>query len=248
MGKRLENGFEWRGGKKPETMGILMWSEIFTHVQPNGDKLAIILLDTQGLFDDESSLKHCIATFAISTMISSITCFNVMNTIKEDDLQYFGLFTEFARLFKQQTNKKPFQNLNFIIRDWPYTHEDEYGYSQKFVKKLLNNYSNQTDDMHQLRDRIWSSFNKINAFLMPEPGDAVCRGNNFNGNLDKIEPEFLKYVKILTTSLFAPENLLAKQINGQKMQPMEWMEYFEECAGIFINKEYPDPKTILMVF
>lgn len=42
----LHGGFKWRGGKNPETNGIWMWSEIFTHDYENGDKIAIILLDT----------------------------------------------------------------------------------------------------------------------------------------------------------------------------------------------------------
>lgn len=53
-------GFKWRSGKCPETNGIWMWSEIFKYESPKGDKMAIIVLDTQGIFDNKCTLKDCI--------------------------------------------------------------------------------------------------------------------------------------------------------------------------------------------
>lgn len=41
------SGFSWRGGSERDTTGILMWSEPFLHESANGQKLAVLLLDTQ---------------------------------------------------------------------------------------------------------------------------------------------------------------------------------------------------------
>lgn len=67
-------GFVWRGGRRPVTTGILMWSDIFTHDYENGDKVAIVLLDTQGTFDSQSSLLDSTTIFALSTLLSSVQC------------------------------------------------------------------------------------------------------------------------------------------------------------------------------
>lgn len=60
------DGFKWRAGRKRETVGIWMWSEIFTHDYANGEKVAIILLDTQGIFDQQTSKR-------VGTMILSLS-------------------------------------------------------------------------------------------------------------------------------------------------------------------------------
>lgn len=81
-------GFSWKGGSKSDTSGILIWSEVFLHDAKNGDKIAIILMDTQGVFDNKSTVKDNTVIFALSTMVSSVQIYNVQNNIQEDDLQH----------------------------------------------------------------------------------------------------------------------------------------------------------------
>lgn len=224
-----------------------MWPEIFTYDFENGENVAIIILDTQGIFDHESSMKDCITTFAISMMLSSVQCYNVMQKIQEDNLQHLDYFTEYGRLAMEQTIEKPFQNLLFLVRDWPYADETDYGYAPKYVERILARNNKQTPEMRQLRDRIKSSFEKIDAFLMPSPGSAVAEGKNTNGDLRQIDPRFIKYVKEIVPSLFAPENLIVKEINGQKLHARDFITYLNAYIKIFNGNELPEPKTALMV-
>lgn len=82
------SGFSWRGGSERDTTGILMWSEVFLHDYEDGRKVAIILLDTQGAFDSQSTVRDCATVFALSTMLSSVQIFNLSQNIQEDDLQH----------------------------------------------------------------------------------------------------------------------------------------------------------------
>jgi len=82
------DGFTWRGGSDRDTTGILMWSEVFKATLEDGEKVAIILLDTQGTFDSESTVKDCATVFALSTLLSSIQIYNLKFNIQEDDLQH----------------------------------------------------------------------------------------------------------------------------------------------------------------
>lgn len=75
------NGFKWKGGKNATTSGIWMWSEIFTHDFDNGDKVAIVLLDTQGIFDTHASPEECRTIFGITTLLSSVQMFNVKDNV-----------------------------------------------------------------------------------------------------------------------------------------------------------------------
>ncbi|XP_056677058.1 atlastin-1 isoform X7 [Monodelphis domestica] len=65
-------GFSWRGGSERETTGIQIWSEVFLIDKPDGKKVAVLLMDTQGTFDSQSTLRDSATVFALSTMISSI--------------------------------------------------------------------------------------------------------------------------------------------------------------------------------
>lgn len=247
VGSNELNGFKWRGGQKPQTAGIWMWSEVFTYDFDNGDRVAILLLDTQGIFDHESSTADCTTTFAISMMLSSVQCYNVMQNVQEDNLQNLDYFTQYGRLARGQSNEKPFQKLLFLVRDWPYADEIDYGYAPKYVERIMTSSNKQSSEMHELRDRIKSSFEKIEAFLMPYPGAAVAEGKNTNGDLRQIDPRFVRSVKEIVPSLFAPENLVVKEINGQKIRAHDFLMYLTEYAKIFNQRTLPEPKTALLV-
>ncbi|XP_031633228.1 atlastin-like [Contarinia nasturtii] len=243
-GNRL-NGFEFAGGHQPKTTGIYMWSEIFTHDFANGEKVAILLMDTQGIFDSRTSLKNNTTIFAISMMLSSVQCCNVMQNIQEDDLQNLELFTEYGRLAMQQTNEIPFHKLLFIIRDWPHPTEIPYGNGETYIDEILNESSDHTTEMKQLRSRLKASFNEIGAYLMPSPGSAVATGRNINGDLSQIDAEFIEHLKSLVPSILAPENLILKKINGQKIRARDLVTYLQTYVTIFNDEETPRPNTVM---
>ena len=82
------SGFSWKSGADRHTTGIIIWSDVFLYDAPNGDKIAILLMDTQGLFDHESSPTDNSRIFSLSTLISSMQIFNLFNLIQENHLQY----------------------------------------------------------------------------------------------------------------------------------------------------------------
>lgn len=120
-------GFSWRGGSERDTTGIIMWSKVFLGTLPSGERVAIILMDTQGAFDSQSTVRDCATVFALSTMLSSVQIYNLSQNIQEDDLQHLQLFTEYGRLALEKSGSTPFQRLQFLVRDWSYPYEADYG-------------------------------------------------------------------------------------------------------------------------
>ncbi|BES90152.1 Guanylate-Hypothetical protein protein, N-terminal domain [Nesidiocoris tenuis] len=241
-------GFSWRGGSERDTTGILMWSKIFKTQLKSGEKVAIILLDTQGTFDSESTVRDCATVFALSTMISSIQIYNLSQNIQEDDLQHLQLFTEYGRLALADSGKKPFQKLQFLVRDWSFPYDAEYGEEggQKILDKRLQISKNQHPELQSIRKHIRSCFTDINCFLMPHPGLRVATNPKFDGRLMEIESDFKDNLRRLVPLLLAPKNLIIKEISGHKVKAKELLQYFQSYIVVYSGDELPEPKSMLV--
>lgn len=130
-------GFSWRSGSDRDTTGIVIWNDVFLYTDQNTDeKIAIIVIDTQGLFDNQGSPMENSKIFAIGTLISSIQIMNLSGVIQADQLQYLQFATAFAK-FSDSNNSGSkttcFQNLVFVIRDWV-----SFLYKCKSIKQKKN--------------------------------------------------------------------------------------------------------------
>ncbi|XP_060767112.1 atlastin-2-like isoform X1 [Neoarius graeffei] len=240
-------GFTWRGGCERETTGILAWSEVFVVDKPDGTKVAVLLIDTQGAFDSQSTIKDCATLFALSTMTSSVQVYNLSQNVQEDDLQHLQLFTEYGRLAMEEIYLKPFQSLMFLIRDWCYPYEHEYGQEggNAFLEKRLQVKQNQHEELQNVRKHIHSCFSNISCFLLPHPGLKVATNPHFDGRLRDIDPDFKKALVNLIPLLLAPENLVEKEINGSKVTCRDLVQYFKAYMKIYQGEELPHPKSML---
>uniref|UniRef100_A0A7S3L446 GB1/RHD3-type G domain-containing protein n=1 Tax=Amphora coffeiformis TaxID=265554 RepID=A0A7S3L446_9STRA len=109
------NGFEWKAGSERNTTGIWMWSRPFLLNRPsdddvnnnnnNNNPLALLLVDTQGMFDHETTMNLTASIFGFSTLLSSFQIYNVDKRIQEDNLQQLALFSEYARMAMSTDNK-----------------------------------------------------------------------------------------------------------------------------------------------
>ncbi|XP_048863182.1 atlastin-2 isoform X2 [Brienomyrus brachyistius] len=240
-------GFTWRGGCERETTGIQLWSEVFVVDRPDGSKVAVLLVDTQGAFDSQSTIKDCATVFALSTMTSSIQVYNLSQNVQEDDLQHLQLFTEYGRLAMQEIYQKPFQTLMFLIRDWSYPYEHPYGLEggRRFLEKRLQVKQNQHEELQNVRKHIHSCFSNISCFLLPHPGLKVATNPHFDGRLNDIDDDFKKELEKLVPLVLSPENLVVKEIGGSKLTCRDLVEYFKAYIKIYQGEELPHPKSML---
>uniref|UniRef100_F6PHU8 Atlastin GTPase 2 n=1 Tax=Callithrix jacchus TaxID=9483 RepID=F6PHU8_CALJA len=223
-------GFTWRGGCERETTGIQVWNEVFVIDRPNGTKVAVLLMDTQGAFDSQSTIKDCATVFALSTMTSSVQ-----------------LFTEYGRLAMEEIYQKPFQTLMFLIRDWSYPYEHSYGLEggKQFLEKRLQVKQNQHEELQNVRKHIHNCFSNLGCFLLPHPGLKVATNPSFDGRLKDIDEDFKRELRNLVPLLLAPENLVEKEISGSKVTCRDLVEYFKAYIKIYQGEELPHPKSML---
>ncbi|XP_068176823.1 atlastin-2-like isoform X2 [Antennarius striatus] len=240
-------GFSWRGGCERETTGILAWSDVFVVEKPDGCEVAVLLMDTQGAFDSQSTVRDCATLFALSTMTSSVQVYNLSQNVQEDDLQHLQLFTEYGRLAMEQVYEKPFQSLMFLIRDWSYPYEHPYGLEggRSFLDKRLQLTQQQHEELQAVRRHVRSCFSHIGCFLLPHPGLQVATNPRFDGRLRDIDQDFRRELGALVPALLAPHNLVEKEIGGARVTCRDLLYYFKAYMKIYQGEELPHPKTML---
>lgn len=237
-------GFDWRTGSKRVTNGIHMWPKIFQHDYPNGRKIAIILMDTQGIFDCESTIDECMRIFALSTLLTSVQIYNVSKNIQEDQLQHLQLFSDYGDLATENGNR-PFQQLLFLVRDWQFPFEYDYG--RKGGEDLLQERLGTNDkptDLKSVRDHISRCFENIGCFLMPHPGMQIVTNSQFDGKIRDLNEDFRNNIEQLVPQLFAPENLVAKKINNKVMKASQFFAFLKKYVAIFQSDQLPTALSV----
>ncbi|KAI6202194.1 Guanylate-binding protein [Aphelenchoides besseyi] len=142
-------GFSWRGGSERDTNGIPFWSKPYLVKNKQGKELVVLLMDTQGAFDQQSTVEDCATIFALSTMISSVQIYNLQSNIYEDDLEQLQLFAEYGKLALEESTGKSSQTLVFLA-----------------VVDYLNGDSKQTQHCIRNINRFEIVFEDLKGFLM----------------------------------------------------------------------------------
>jgi len=236
-------GFSWRNGESPDTIGILVWSHPFILKSRNGEETVILLVDTQGSFDNSSTFKDCASVFALSTLISSLQIYNLRGNIDSSDLEHLSFFANYGALaMENQEDSKPFQSLLFLIRDWSLS--SNYGFSggQAILEKRLNG-NGQPAELIRTCSGIKNSFEQLKCFLMAPPGIRIMENDTDFGEL---ESKFVEQLYSLVPSVFSGKNLVPKKINGEAITCKQLFGYFEMYSKVFCGDSLPNPQSLLL--
>lgn len=267
------DGFEWKAGAERNTMGIWMWSEPFMI----GDK-AVLLIDTQGMFDHETTMSLTASIFGFSTLLSSYQIYNVDKRIQEDNLQQLALFSEYARTAvgadekdpkkgttekpkekeeeaEEETNAtkpKPFQHIEFLVRDWQHFDDEaeengDCDAMEKSMEKYLDDVIANRDakDLQETREQILSCFEKISCYGLVFPGSAVTK-TKYTGDVKAMEPVFLQLLARYCSRVFDAKALEPKVIHGRDLTADQLAVYVEAYAELFASgAKFPTAETML---
>lgn len=253
MGDRDEplTGFSWKGGTVRTTTGIMIWNDVFLHEAESGEKLAIILVDTQGLFDTNTPAADNAKIFALGTLLSSVQIFNLGSILQEDQLQYLQLATDFAKFAvddSEDEKSKPFQKIIFLMRNWEYEDEFEYGFAggAKFLNRELKDKPKQKEELKSVRQFIRSSFDKLQCFLMPVPGPFISK-NAYNGRWSEMPDIFKNQLISFIENLLSPSNLEVKKIGNRELTSSQLNALMKTYFKTFNTNEQMQVKTIYEV-
>lgn len=207
------------GLEKQTEQNIWVWPDIFMHDFADGEKVAIVLLDPHGMFDGETSSSDAMKLFATSLMMSSVHCFNVMNRTSD-----FSVFKEYQRL--EETGAERFQSL--IL-------DGQVLMPLDFVKDK----EGQESDAKYSQAKIQSHLNNVRDFMMPD--------SDVTGIEKDVDHMFYNYVDQLAKTLFSPENLIIKKINGEKVRARHLVQYLMAFTNMIDGDSLPRPRYWIKV-
>jgi atlastin len=255
-----EGGFHWRGGSERNTTGIWMWSQPHFVTRPKADgtneSMAVLLVDSQGMFDNETTMSLTASIFGLSTLLSSYQIYNVDKRIQEDNLQQLALFSEYARLAvesdnvheKKEETAKPFQRIEFLVRDWQhFEEEDDCAMKENEMKEYLDKVISERDakDLQETREQILACFESLTCYGLCHPGMAVIK-KSFTGDVSKIDPDFLQLLDRYCQRVFHADNLKPKTIQGREVTAAELAAYIKAYADMFATgASFPEASTML---
>lgn len=242
------SGFKWSRGSKRETTGIWMWSKPFTFTNKNGNEMAILIFDTQGIFDCDLNQKVTTSLFGLCTLLSSYQIYNLEKRIQEDNLEHLALFSEYARIaFNNDNNSKPFQQIDMLIRDWQnfsdlQNSKNTCEEQTKYIKYIMS-VDGKDKNLIKTRQQIDQCYNDISCWMLPHPGFEVTECN-YSGQINKIRPDFIKQMETYLDKIFC--SIQPKKIHDRIIKLGELSEFIENYILVFQKVEnMPEPKTIL---
>mmetsp|Transcript_2887 Transcript_2887/g.3400 ORF Transcript_2887/g.3400 Transcript_2887/m.3400 type:complete len:550 (+) Transcript_2887:2-1651(+) len=261
---KKKEGFSWKHGTERCTTGIWMWSEYFVRIVPETkEKVAVFLLDTQGMYDSKTGQHLTASIFGLGTLLSSYTVYNLVFQIQEDHLQHLALFSEYGRVATNEANNSedasldedpvhPFQKLEFLVRDFrnldledepedndiSLLHEQMDAYLQDVLSQKFQK------DLKEVRDQIELCYEQLSCFCLPYPGEHVAERKGYDGSIDKVRKHFLFLLGDYVRRVFG-ERLTVKKIQGQKVTAMQLFEYVKVYCSLFKeSKIFPEAMTL----
>jgi hypothetical protein len=140
---------------------------------------------------------------------------------------------------------KPFQNLVFLIRDWA---DEDFGIGyeagDKYLHEEVLSLTTNNKAAQSVRKNIHKSFEKINGYLLPCPGDAI-RKTGFDGRWKDLNRNFVTSLEQLIESMFLPTNLVTKKIFDMEVTGGTYRQYINDYFELFKSDDIPQVESLL---
>lgn len=245
-GDAEREGFIWRPGMEKCTEGVWFWSEAF--VRKAGDEdVAVLLMDTQGAWDARMTKEQSATVFGLTTLLTSRLVYNVSKQIQQDKIDNLLYFTDMAqaalrtkesslRLRAPEGLVRPFQALEFLVRDWPHYPEGQAPLQgRSMMVDHLRQYSDTgvSEDTKSM-DTLQGMFSKIDIWCLPHPSLSIEK-QSWDGDLSTIERSFWRFVDAYFDKIFSPTELSVKTTLGTPITVDAFPEVLCEFIAAFGN-------------
>ncbi|XP_043220528.1 atlastin-3-like [Amphibalanus amphitrite] len=217
-------GFPWRGGRQAHTRDLQLWSRPLPVTLADGRTAHVLLVDSQGAFDNVSTPTESVVMRALAGLLSGVQVLNVSRQPQSDDLQQARLCAEYARLLASAAgapHRTP--RLVLLVRDWAFPAEEPYG--AEGGRHILGHWLAGGDiedggdgtDIDTVADGGLAA-EELECFLLPHPGAAAAGGDpEFSGAASQLAPEFAEQLREFAEWLLDAARLPVREIDGRPL-------------------------------
>ncbi|CAK8679212.1 unnamed protein product [Clavelina lepadiformis] len=253
--EKVPQYFKLTEDRDKEIKGISVWSQPFLLFKEDQLKVAILLMDTQGAFDENGNAASP-DIFAFSTLLSSWLIYNNPGYIGDDRLKNLNIFTKHSSVLNNLTkknvaefNERPFQGFCFLQRNW--VDEDFYpcgfdGGSKYLDDTLDEDVTVSTQSIIDKRE-IKISFDEMGCFLLPRPGELVTgeKSEGYELFYKDLEEDFKFHLNEFFFEILHPNNLKPKKLRGTEIKGEDMLNYVQRCHEHIESRAVSIPLTTM---
>lgn len=263
---KAPSGFRFRGGMDACTEGIWVWSEPFPKMI-NGEKVMLILMDTQGAWDSELTQEQSATIFGLTAVLSSKLIYNINMQIQEDKIENLAYFMNFAQAALraaasdgdvkmdqadlQKEIDQPFQSLDFLVRDWKnFRDNDSEDACNDMMEQHLKKHVN--PEKRDTAKALDAMFRKMRCCCLPHPGLKIEK-EAWTGAVSDIDQDFTRFMHRYVESVFRTD-LDSKKILGTEISTItfplvvkQFVQAFQgaSCAAVGFTEAMRLSTTLL---
>ena len=163
------DGFSVSPGNTPNTQGILFWDKPFILHGADGVDRCLLIMDTQGLWDRNTSDEFNNYIFGLSSFLCSYLIFNNKGMFDNDRLKSFTKLSVFNNGLSDDS--KAFQHLDILLRDF-----GDYDTNLDGIREAIEYSKIELQDIRSNKnlekevEAIDSCFEEFDLFCLPSPG------------------------------------------------------------------------------
>ena len=215
-----ESCFKFSSGYEAVTNGLVMWSHpIFVTIQE--ERVALLLVDCQGLFDTQTTRRGNKILCTLCTLMSSLLLLNIRSPFNESHLEYFTEMFDFGQSMMAEDRGNPFQELVLVFRDSTLGDEETDGWVQG-NHWLMNHFLRETDNIPEAnqknRQKLMACYPSLKVYSFPSPAPKTVTKQSFKGSLAELTAkgnDFKEAIQVFVSRL--PEITQVKTMDGEVM-------------------------------
>lgn len=222
-------GFNWKAIEKIDrtTAEIVVWSDIFLY-EDSVNSYAILLMDTQGLYDSELSVTNNANILALNALFSTFFIYNVEYPMQAEKYENLRLSLEHAKKVLEtkvhhnggDLTAKAFNEFVFLFRDVEGKDEGNWGFNGG--NRFVNKYFKFSDKAYLESFHINSVYDHVYGFSMPPPGDEVSK-ESYDGRFSQLDEDFQSQLQYFIGEIFSPRHFKPKKILGQDLSVRDYL-------------------------